>query len=487
MSVAVPSSDVSLAVDPIALRRKLAWRIVPLIFLLYIVAFLDRTNISVAMLGMRDMPDSGRTHLIAQGVAAQGLAIPSVGTPIFPQVVVASRVASLDAPALMPDFTDDVIGLGSGLFFVGYLLLEIPGALLVERWSARKWFARILVTWGIISMGMALVRTPGQFYVVRILLGLAEAGFFPGVIVYFSHWFPRAQRGRAMAGMIVAVPVSQALGAFVSGRLLHAQWFDLHGWQWIFIVEGLPAVLLGVAVPFLLTDRPRHARWLTAAERSWLEETLEGERREAVAAGGATFREALRQPTVWLLALGIFSANLGGYALAFWLPTAIKNLLIATQGSAADDDVTRWACLIYLCGVVGVWVSGQLSDRTGKRKWLCVIGQMCAGVFLAISVIPDQSWGMVFAWLCLTGFFTVFWCSPFWVLPSQTLAASVAAVAVAFINMAANVAGFIGPSVIGRMKYAGYSEATCLTLLAACYLVGGMTIALLPRMRNVSR
>src|SRR6266545_744410 len=179
-------------VDFPALQRQVAWRVLPLVFLLYIVAYLDRANVGFAKLRM------------------------------------ASDL----------QFSEEVFGLGIGIFFIGYLLLEIPGALIVERWSARKWFARILITWGVCSMGMALVRTPAQFYVARFLLGLAEAGFFPGVIVYFTHWFPRADRARALAGMVLAIPVSLALGARVSSWLLEVGWFGLDGWQWVFLIEG---------------------------------------------------------------------------------------------------------------------------------------------------------------------------------------------------------------------------------------------------------
>src|SRR5438067_1086010 len=201
--------------DPAAAtaRRKVARRILPLLLALYVVAYLDRANLSFAKLQM-------------QGELR---------------------------------FSDRVFGWGAGLFFAGYLLLEVPGALLVEHWSARKWFARILVTWGICSMGMALVRTPSQFYTARFLLGLAEAGFFPGVIVYFTHWFPRADRARALAGLVLGVPASQAIGAWVSGYLLQVNWFGAAGWQWVFLVEGAPAVLLGIVVLIVLTDRPRHA------------------------------------------------------------------------------------------------------------------------------------------------------------------------------------------------------------------------------------
>src|SRR4051794_31888532 len=217
---------------PRRVRRKVLRRIIPLLLLLYVVSYLDRANAGFAKLQMEDRLGFGA----------------------------------------------EVFGLGLGLFYVGYLLLEIPGALIVEHWSARKWFSRILLTWGVCSMGFALVRSPWQFYLARFLLGLAEAGFFPGIIVYFSHWFPRADRGRALAGLILGVPLSQALGAWVTQQILQVTWFDLAGWQWVFLLEGFPALVLGVAVLYLMTDRPRQASWLTPAEADWLEESLAAER-----------------------------------------------------------------------------------------------------------------------------------------------------------------------------------------------------------------
>lgn len=432
-SAAVSLSPGSVAVDPRALRRKLMGRIVPLVFVLYVIAYLDRANAGFAKLPMKDA-----LH-----------------------------------------FTEDVFGWGFGIFFAGYLLLEIPGALLVEHWSARKWFARILLTWGVCSMCLALVRTPGQFYLARFLLGVAEAGFFPGIIVYFTHWFPRADRGRAMAGLVFGVPVSLALGAQLSSLLLRLDAFGLAGWQWVFLIEGLPAVVMGLAVPFLLTDRPAQAKWLTSEERTWLEQTLAAERQEAAAAGGATLGQALRKPTVWLLALGIMATNTGGYALVFWLPTAVKNLLTETRGEVSDTDVLNWTSAVYACGLLGVWLSGQSTDRTGERKWHCVAGQVWTGIFLAISVVPGQSWAAVFAWLCLAVVFSVFWPPPFWVLPTLTLSSSVAAVSIGFLNMCANVAGLIGPPVVGEMKKAGLGDRECLLFLAANFVLGGAIIALL--------
>jgi ACS family tartrate transporter-like MFS transporter len=416
-------------------RRKVARRVLPLVFLLYVVAYLDRANAGFAKLRMMD-----DLH-----------------------------------------FLDDVFGWGFGLFFAGYLFLEVPGALLVEHWSARKWFARIMVTWGACSMATALIRTPGQFYLARFLLGLAEAGFFPGVIVYFTHWFPRRDRARALAVMLFGVPVSLSLGARVSGLLLEQDWLGVAGWQWVFLAEGAPAVVLGLALPFVLTDRPRQARWLTPAERDWLERTLADDRAEAAAAGGGlTLRQALRQRTVWLLALGILATNTGGYALVFWLPTAVQGLLRAAGREASPSAVLDWTGLVYLCGLAGVWVSGRSSDRTGDRKWHCVAGQALAGVFLALSAVPGQPWPAVFAWLCLTGFFSFFWISPFWVLPTLTLSSSGAAVSVGLINMCANVAGLLGSPAVGGMRTAGLGDAGCLALLAACYVLGGAIMAFVP-------
>jgi ACS family tartrate transporter-like MFS transporter len=418
-------------------RRKVALRTLPLLFVLYVIAYLDRSNLAFAKFQMQ---------------AELGL-------------------------------SDEAFGWGVGLFFIGYLFFEIPGALLVERWSARKWFARILVTWGLCSMGMAFVRDPDEFYLLRFLLGLAEAGFFPGVIVYFTHWFPRADRARALTGMLVGIPISLSLGAVASRWLLAQDWFGYAGWQWVFLAEGAPAVLLGVAVPFLLTDRPHQAKWLTAAERGWLEMTLEAERR-STAAAAMRVRDALKLPAVWLLALGIFATNLGGYAFVFWLPTAVKGLL-AGMGRASDDAaVLAWSSVVYLCGLAGVVTSGWSSDRTGDRKWHTVAGQVGTGSFLALSTIPGQPWAAVFGWLCLAGFFAHFWYTPFWVLPTLSLTLSAAAVAIGFINMWANLAGAVGSPVIGRVRDAGLDDRGCLLLLAGAFALGAAFVAAVPVRRT---
>jgi ACS family tartrate transporter-like MFS transporter len=409
-------------------RRKVARRLLPLIFVLYVVAYLDRANLGFA-----------REQMVGE-----------LG------------------------FTNTAFGWGAGIFFVGYLLLEIPGALLVEHWSARKWFARILLTWGACSMGMAT-----QFYVARFLLGLAEAGFFPGVIVYLTHWFPRRDRARALAGLVFGVPVSLALGAYTSRQLLLLDWFGLSGWQWMFLFEGAPAIVLGVVVLLVLPDRPRQAGWLAPDEATWLEDTLAADRQATAGPVPVTLGQALRTPTVWLLALGIMAINTGGYALVFWLPTAVDGLLRATGRPGDEQSALLWTGPVYLCGVAGIWVSSRLSDWTGERKWHCVGGVILAAAGLVLSVLPGQPWALVFVWLCLAGFGAFFWIPPFWALPTATLTASAAAVAVAVINMCANLAGLFGSPVVGKMKDAGLDDRAALLFLAACYAVGGLIISLI--------
>jgi ACS family tartrate transporter-like MFS transporter len=326
---------------------------------------------------------------------------------------------------------------------------------------------------------MALVRVPLHLYTGRFLLGLAEAGFFPGVIVYFTHWFPRAERARALAGMIVGLPVSLALGARVSGWVLDVHWFGLAGWQWVFIVEGLPALLVGIALPFIMTDRPRHARWLTTAERDWLEQKLEQERREAAAIGSASLRVVIRRPAVWLLALGIFTANIGGFALLFWLPTAVRELLKRSHAVVTDGEAMNWMLPLYLLGLLGVWISGQLSDRTGKPKLYCMIGLALTGLLLGVSTFVGGSFNNFYAWLLATGLFMFWWPSPFWALLPRTLPPAVLPVAIGFVNMWANLSGAFGPTIVGEMKEAKLSLEACLRFPAVCYLVACGLIAIL--------
>ena len=321
---------------------------------------------------------------------------------------------------------------------------------------------------------MAFVKTPSQFYWARFVLGVAEAGFFPGIIVYFTHWFAQRDRSRALSGLLVAVPLSLALGAPVSLMLLDVHWFGLVGWQWIFIIEGLPAVLLGGIVLVCFTDRPRDAKWLTQPERDYLEGVLAAEATAKEATAKISVWQALRLPAVWTLVFGVMIGNSGGYALNFWLPTTVKNL------SGGSDQMTLfYSALYYCCGILSVIISGQTADRTGDRKWHAAGGMIATGIFLICSTIPGQGFGTQMAWLCLTALGAFFWISPFWTLPSLTLTASAAAVATGLINMGANLAGYLGNHVTGWLRTNGFSETQCLHFLAACFIVGGIVISFL--------
>jgi len=236
-------------------------------------------------------------------------------------------------------------------------------------------------------------------------------------------------------------------------------------------------VLFGIIVPFLLTDRPRDARWLTPAERDWLESTLAAERRASQPAGAMTVGQALRVPTVWKLAISILIVNLGGYGLVMWQPTVVKGLLGSTGQDSNPSSVFAWMGVIYLCGILGVWLAGRSSDHTGDRKWHCIVSQALTGVMLAASAIPGLPWWLTFTFLCLAGFFAYFWIAPFWALPTQALSAGAAAVAIGIINMSANLAGVLGSMVVGEMKSAGFDDRACLLLLAGCYVGGGMVLA----------
>jgi len=261
-------------------RRRIALRLLPYLFILYIVAFLDRTNISSAAL---EIP-----HELG--------------------------------------FSDNIIGVGSGIFFIGYLVLEIPGAVIVERWSARRWIARIMVTWGLVTVWMACIHTPRQFYTVRFLLGAAEAGFFPGIIVYLTHWFTPQDRAKAVANFMAAIPISQVVGAPIAGWLLGVHWHGLSGWRWLFILEGIPAVIFGVVTYFYLTDRPHQAHWLPAEEQEWIITQLENEKQTKKFSSSTSFLRAMVHREVITLTFIYFVQIVAAFAFLFWLPVMVKRL-----------------------------------------------------------------------------------------------------------------------------------------------------------------
>ena len=293
-------------------RKQIAWRLLPFLFLLYIIAFLDRMNVSAAALQMPH--DLG--------------------------------------------FNDRVVGLGAGMFFIGYMVLEIPGALIAERWSARKWIARIMISWGIVTVVMAFMQTAREFYFVRFLVGAAEAGFFPAVIVYLSHWFRYRTVRRRRRVFQRPIRFRYVVGSPVAGVLLGIFWFGLRGWRWLFIIEGVLAVVFGVIAAFYLTDWPHRARWLTEEGRNWITSQLEQEKLAKQQARSYSIWQAFRDRDVMVLTLCYFCATTGGYGIAFWLPTILKRL-----SGQSDLRVTLFAALPYLAGFLAQQMNRWHSDR----------------------------------------------------------------------------------------------------------------------------
>jgi ACS family tartrate transporter-like MFS transporter len=381
-------------------RKRIAWRLLPFLFLLYIIAFLDRMNVSAAALQMPG--DLG--------------------------------------------FNDKVMGLGAGMFFIGYVVLEIPGALIAERWSARRWIARIMISWGIITGVVAFIHTTRQFYVARFLVGAAEAGFFPAVIVYLTHWFRYQDRAKAVAVFFAANPLSFVIGSPIAGYLLGISWLGLKGWRWLFILEGIPAVLFGVIAIFYLTDWPRQARWLREDEREWITTQLEQEKIAKQKARSYNIWQALSQRDVILLTLCYFCATTGGYGIGFWLPTILKRL-----SGQSDIRVSLLASLPYVAGFLAQQLNGWHSDKSGERRWHAAVPIFLSGVTLLLTVFFASNMALavvLFSVVCC-GYFCFH--PGFWAVPTAFLSESAAAASIGLINSLGNLGGFVGPLMMGYL------------------------------------
>jgi MFS transporter, ACS family, tartrate transporter len=412
-------------VVPDHVRRKVAFRLLPYCFLLYIVAFLDRVNVSYAALGLRD------EHW----------------------------------------FNGEVLGFGAGIFFVGYVLLEIPSTVIVERWSARKWMARIMVSWGLIASAMGFVHSARAFFVLRFLLGLGEAGFFPGIIVYFSHWFCERDRARAFAAFYAAVPLSYVIGAPLSGLFLQVHWLGLAGWRWIFILEGIPAVVLGILNLWLLTDWPRDATWLEPRDRELLQSAIDGEKRgKTVSHGNPLAYVADRR--LLLLTTIYFFATCGVYGFGVWLPTMIKQL-----SGVSNSIVSLLAALPYVVSLVFVILNGWLSDRTGERVWHTAIPLFVTAAGLSLgSIWHLTSFGWIMLGFCLVGAGVNTHIPAFWMLPTQQLSGAAAAVGVGLINSFGNLGGFVGPYLMGFLQSRTQSFAVGMGTLLSFQVIAGVLV-----------
>jgi len=423
-AVSSPATNVELAGRT---RRKIFRRIIPFLFVLYIIAYLDRANVAFAKLPMS--ADLG--------------------------------------------FSEAVFGLGAGIFYAGYILLEIPGALIVERWSARIWLARIMITWGLCTVWVGFVHTANQFYLARSLLGIAEGGFFPGVVVYLTHWFAKEDRAKAMAGFTMAAPASLVIGAPISALILQVDWFNLAGWRWMFILEGLPAVVFGVIIIFFLTDHPRQAKWLEPDEQEWIASRLDDEKQTLRRVGHhLTVMQSLRQRNILLLALACAFANLSMFAYLLWLPTTIRN----ASGLSVTLS-TICSALPFALAMFTIPMAARSSDRTGRRKIHTIIPLILAAFFFVLSAIPGLPFPLVLTLLCLTGAAAFSWGVSFWVIPSLILSESAAAASVGFINMINSVGSFLGPSIVGYLLTKGYSHRDVVFFLASCFLVSAALVA----------
>lgn len=417
-------------------RRKAFWRLLPLLCLCYLIAYVDRTNVAIAKLAM---------------------------------------VKDLKA------FDNGVIAWGGGLFFWGYFLLEIPGSLLVERWSARRLLCRIMVTWGLIAMATALVRTPAQFYGIRFALGLAEAGFFPGIIVFLTHWFPSRDRARALAFFLIATPTAQILSPKISNTLLKIgvdpvtgtalAGVGFHGWQWLYLFWGFPAVVLGMVVFFYLPDRPAQAGWLSAPEKSALEEALASDRQSGGRRKRLTIAEGLSNPRVLALTVAYFCSTTATYGIEFFLPSILQDWY-----SLKLDAITWMVILPPALALVGQFVTGWNSDRTGERHLHAAVPIIIGGAFLALT--PMTCGQLPLTIVCFMVAFTGLksYQPAFWSLPSLFLSESAAAASIGFINSIGNLGGWAGPMIMGQAQkltgsFVGGIYTVCLSMICCAVII----------------
>ncbi|HEV3330413.1 MAG TPA: MFS transporter [Bryobacteraceae bacterium] len=412
-------------------QKKITQRLMPFLLLLYITAYVDRINVGFAGLDMTK--DLG--------------------------------------------FSNEVFGFGSGIFFLGYCLLEIPGAMLVEVWSARRWITGIMVLWGVLAGFTGLIHNATEFNIIRFLLGFAEGGFFPSIVVYLTHWYRNEERGRAIAMFMAAIPVSAMIGAPISGLLLQLHWLGMPGWRWLLILEGLPALVGGIVTFFYLPDWPKDARWLAPEEREWITSELARETRTKKELGHhhPSILMSIRQPAVLAVAFSYFLINTSGYGLVIWLPKIVQRF--------SGLDTLKLSLLVaipYLVSVPAMIVNGWHSDRTGERRWHAAITALLAGVGLALSQVLGGSPTLALAALTVASVGIMAYYPAMWAMPTQLLSERSAAASYGFINLIANFGGFVGPYAIGFLTDRTGTYAAGVYLLVVTAALGSVVIALAP-------
>jgi ACS family tartrate transporter-like MFS transporter len=437
-SLALDAPDAAaVGVDERALMKKAAMRILPLLFICYIANYLDRVNVSFAALTMN--VDLG--------------------------------------------FSATVYGLGAGVFFIAYLLGEVPSNLIMQRVGARLWIARIMITWGIISGLMATVSGETSFYILRFLLGLAEAGFFPGILLYLTWWFPAAYRARIISMFMAAAPFAVVIGSPISGFVLRMDGIaGLHGWQWLFILEAVPSVVLGAFVLIYLIDRPDQARWLKPAERTWLAERLAFERQEREKVVKWSIWQAMSHPLMLALTLAYTGAAITNYGLSLWTPQIVNAF-----GSLSTVEVGFISALPYLCATVGMILWNRHSDKTRERRWHVAGAALLTAVgFAGCTVLTAPA--LIVASLCVAAVGSFSLVSSFWTLPAAFLSGTAAAVGFAMINaVGSGIGGFAGPYVIGLLRDRTGSFSMALLPIAIAPVITALIILIVTRRRMTNQ
>ena len=428
-TAALPSHAVS---KEDSVYARVSRRIVPLIMLCYVVAYLDRVNVGFAKLQM-----------------SQAL-----------------------------NFSETVYGLGAGIFFLGYFLFEVPSNLLMNKIGARIWIARIMITWGLISGAFAFVQTPTQFYAMRFLLGLAEAGFYPGIILYLTYWYPSHRRARIVAMFMAAIPISGIFGNPLSGWIMSAfhgagaagGW---QGWQWMFVIEAIPAVLVGLLVLWKFDDSIRKAKWLSEDEKQILEANIAADNKGKTEHPG--IGKVFSDPRVWMMCLIYFAFVMGQYGLTFWMPTLVKS-----AGVKDTFMVGMLSAIPYLCAAITMVLIGRSADARRERRWHLVVPALMGAVGFAVVATagPNVALSIVFLSLAAAGVLT---CAPlFWSLPTAFLQGTAAAAGIAAINSVGNLAGFVSPYMIGALKDMTGSTSAGMYALAGVLVLGCIAVLRTP-------
>jgi len=412
---------------------KVTWRLIPLLLLCYIVAYLDRVNVGFAKLQMAG--DLG--------------------------------------------FSDAVYGLGAGMFFIGYFFFEVPSNIILHRVGARVWIARIMVTWGIVSGGMMFIQTETQFYVMRFLLGLAEAGFFPGIILYLTYWYPAHRRARIVTMFMTGIPLAGVIGGPLSGWIMKSwdQVSGLQGWQWMFLLEAIPSVLIGFVVYFYLDDRITSAKWLEDEERAILKQRIEEEESQKE---HVPMMQVFKSGRMWTMSAIYFTMAMSLYGVSFWLPTIIKGM-----GVTDNLEIGLLSSLPWIAAVFSMLLFARSADKMRERRWHVVVPMLMGSTGLILSVLLSGNHYLSFAALVLACMGIVSAIPLFWSLPTAFLVGVGAAAGIAAINSIANLAGFLAPYLVGWLKQVTSSTDSGMYLLAAVLVIGaGITLTVPAKLVN---